>query len=77
VVLRGGNDGGFEIALEGVSSGYQRFSITQKKSEVIVKRGDKETQRLTLPKDFSRRGWFGLKDTGHATEFMNLYARDL
>ena len=77
VVLRGVKDQGFEIELDGVSNGYQRFRITVEKSEVIVKRGDKETQRLTLPKDSPGRGSFGLKDVGAAVDFMNLYAREL
>lgn len=77
VLLHGGKDKGFEVELDGVSNGYQRFSLTVKGSEVIVKRDDKEIKRLTLPADSRRRGAFGLKDTGGRVEFMNLYAREL
>ena len=45
--------------------------------EVTVKRNDQETQRLMLSADAPARGAFGLRDTGGAVEFMNLYARDL
>ncbi len=69
---------GSEAKLVGATSGgYQRFMISVKGREVIVKRGDKETNRLTLPTDASPRGAFGLRDVGGPVEFMNLYARDL
>ena len=56
---------------------YQRFIITVKGREVTVKRNDTETQRMNLPANAPVRGAFGLRDTGGAVEFMNLYARDL
>jgi hypothetical protein len=69
---------GSEVRLESArAGGYQRFSITVRGREVIVKRNDQEVQRLTLPADSPARGAFGLSDTGHAVEFMNLYAREL
>jgi len=67
-----------EVKIEGATAGnYQRFIINVKGREVTVKRNDKETQRFTLPPDAPVRGAFGLRDTGGAVEFMNLYARDL
>jgi len=78
VQLRGVDGKGAEVKLEGAAPGnYQRFIINLQGREVIVKRNDKETQRLTLPADVPARGAFGLRDTGGAMEFMNLYARDL
>ena len=76
VQVRG--DKGAEVKLEGATPGsHQRFVITVKGREVALKRNDKETQRFTLPPDAPARGDFGLRDTGSAVEFMNLYARDL
>ncbi len=60
-----------------VPGNYQRIIITVKAREVTVRRNDQETQRLTLPADAPARGALGLRDTGGAVEFMNLYARDL
>ncbi|MEO8429647.1 MAG: family 16 glycoside hydrolase [Verrucomicrobiota bacterium] len=78
VQLRGRDGKGAEVKLEGTAPGnYQRFIITVKGREVTVRRNDKETQRLTLPADAPARGALGLRDTGGAQEFMNLYARDL
>jgi len=78
VQLRGVDGKGAEVKLEGAGPGnYQRFIITLIGREVTVKLGDKETQRLTLPPNTSARGALGLRDTGGAVEFMNLYARDL
>jgi len=69
---------GAEVPLEGATAGNsQRFIITVTGREVIVKRNGKETQRVTLSADAPARGAFGLRDTGGAVEFMNLYARDL
>ena len=69
---------GTEVSLADASGGnYQRYSIVVKGREIIVKRGDKESQRLTLPADAKTRGPFGLKDIGAALELMNLYAREL
>ena len=70
--------GGVEIRLEGAMAGNsQRFIISVVSREVIVKRNDKETQRFRLPEDAPARGALGLRDTGGAVEFMNLYARHL
>ena len=48
-----------------------------KGSEAIVKRGDKESQRVTLPAAAKARGPFGLRANGAAMELMNLCARGL
>jgi hypothetical protein len=75
--LRGVEGKGVELKLEGASPGnHQRFIITLKDREVTVKRNDKETQHITFPADAPTRGSFGLRDTGGAVEFMNLYVRD-
>ena len=77
IQLRGRNNKGIEVKLDGLAPGaYQRFVITVKGADVAVMRNDKETQRLTLPADGPKRGAFGLVDTGNALQFMNLYARD-
>jgi len=69
---------GAEVVLEGATAGNsQRFVITVKGREVIVKRNDKETQRVTLPANTPARGAYGLRDAGGAVEFMNLYVREL
>lgn len=69
---------GVELKLDGaVPGGYQRFIVTIKGREVIMKRNEKETQRQALPPNAPARGAIGLRDTGGAVEFMNLYARDL
>ncbi len=69
---------GAEVPLEGATAGNaQRFIITVTGREVSVKRNGKETHRFTLPADAPARGAFGLRDTGGALEFMNLYVRDL
>jgi hypothetical protein len=39
--------------------------------------GDKELERLTLPKLVPARGAFGLSPAAGEAEFMNLYARAL
>lgn len=76
--LRGMTGSDAEIKLTGATPGsYQRFVITAKGREVVVKHNDKEVQRLTLPQDAPVRGAMGLRDTGGAVEFMNLNARDL
>jgi len=78
VQLRADKGRSAEVKLEGATPGsYQRFTITVKGREVVVKRNDKEIQRLTLPTDAPARGALGLRDTGGAVEFMNLCARDL
>jgi hypothetical protein len=78
VQVRGVDGKGIEVPLSGATAGnYQRFIITVKGQEVIVKRNDEQMQRLANPADGPARGALGLRDTGGALEFMNLYARDL
>ena len=55
---------------------YQRYSLSVKGPDLIVKCGDKESQRLTLPDGAQARGALGLCDTGSPVEWMNLYARE-
>ena len=67
-----------EIKLEGATPGnFQRFIITLKGRKVTVQRNDQEMPHLLLPTDAPARGPFGLRDTGGALEFMNLYVREL
>ena len=69
---------GVEVKLADASAGnYQRYSITVKGGDIVVKRGDKESQRMALPAETKARGPFGLRDQGAAMELMNLYAREL
>jgi hypothetical protein len=69
---------GVEVELADASAGnYQRYSITAKGNEIVVKRGDKESQRVPLPTSAKTREPFGLRDIGAAMELMNLYAREL
>ena len=69
---------GAEVKLAGAEPGkYRRFVITVKGLDLTLKRDDKEVQRLTLPADAPARGAFGLRDTGNAVDFMNLYVRHL
>src|ERR1041384_3355942 len=69
---------GVELKLADASvANYQRYSITAKGSGIVVKRGEKESQRVALPADAKARAPFGLRDNGAAVEFMNLYAREL
>jgi len=69
---------GVEVKLADPSAGnYQRYSVIAKGSEIVVKRGDKESQRVPLPAGAKARAPFGLRDTGNAMELMNLYAREL
>ncbi len=78
VALRGVGGNGAGVKLEGATPGsYQRYVITVKGREVTVKRNDQETQRFMLPAEAPAHGAFGLRDTGGAVEFMNLYVRDL
>jgi len=56
---------------------HQRVTITVKGRDVTVEQGERTTQQLRLPENAPARGPFGLVDTGHAVEFMNLYVRDL
>ena len=67
-----------EIKLQpSTAESYERFVITVEGRHVSVKRDDKEIQRLTLPPDAATRGPLGLRDTGSAVEFMNIYVREL
>jgi hypothetical protein len=69
---------GTEVKLADVNAGnYQRYSLTAKEGEIIVKRGEKELQRIPAPGNGKARSSFGLRDTGAALELMNLYAREL
>lgn len=69
---------GVEMPLAGATPGmYQRFIITGRGREVTVRRADQETRQFAFPADAPARGSFGLRDTAGATEFMNLYVRDL
>ncbi len=75
VQVRGAKGG--EVKLAGATPGsYQRFTVTVKGREVTVKRNEQEIQRLTLPAAAAARGTFGLRDSGGAVEFMNLYVRE-
>jgi len=76
--LRGRDGRGFEVPLTGSVAGkYQRFVITVRDHEILVRLDDQESQRLALPAGTPARGQFGLRVTGGAIEFMNLFARDL
>jgi hypothetical protein len=78
ILLRGAKGQGAPVKLEGAVPGnYHRFTITMKGSEISVKHNDQPVQRFTFPPGTPARGNFGLRDTGGALEFMNLYARDL
>ena len=68
---------GVEVQLtDAPADKYQRYIISVKEGDLMVKRGDKETQRVTLPATAKARGALGLRDTGGAVEWMNLYARE-
>jgi hypothetical protein len=78
VQLRGRDGQGLEVPLTGSVAGkYQRFVITVRDHEIVVRLDDKESQRLALPAGTPARGQFGLRATGGSFEFMNLFARDL
>ncbi len=65
------------VKLTGVTLGsYQRFLVTVKDRVVVVKRGEELINRLSLPAESSARYRLGLRDTGAAVEFMNLYGRE-
>jgi hypothetical protein len=69
---------GVEVKLADTSAGNsQRYSVTVKGSKIVVKRGEKELQWVTLPADAKARAPFGLGDNGTGMELMNLYAREL
>jgi hypothetical protein len=59
------------------TNGVLRLSVNGKEGDIMVKRGDKETQHVTLPAAAKALGTLGLRDTGSAVEWMNLYAREL
>ena len=66
------------LKLEDAAPGnYQRYEITVRGRNVIVKRNGTKIQNFTLPTDAPARGPFGIRDTGAAIEFINLYAREL
>lgn len=56
---------------------FSRFIIAVKGRALTLRRNDQEIQRVELPANASTRGFFGLRDTGGAVEFMNLYVQDL
>src|SRR6266545_5764863 len=54
---------GHEVKLaEAAAGNSQRYSITVKGNEVVVRRGDQESQRMALPAAAKARGPFGLRD---------------
>ena len=54
---------------------YQRYTLTVRGAEVIVRRDDREVRRVPVPDIGSARREFGVDAVGGA-EFMNLYARE-
>ncbi|MBI1840275.1 MAG: DUF1080 domain-containing protein [Verrucomicrobia bacterium] len=69
---------GVEIPLTDVVAGnHQRYSVLSAGGEIVVKRGDTEIRSVTIPANAKPRGPLGLRDTGAAVEWMNLYAREL
>jgi len=67
-----------EVQLPDAAAGSnQRYSITVKNGEIIVKRGDKDSQRLKISPQSKESGPFGLKDNGAGLDLMNLYSREL
>ena len=69
---------GVEVPLDSaVPETYQRYTVTSTQGLIVVKRGDQEVRRVTLPTNAPARGPLGLRDTGGSIEWMNLYARDL
>ena len=69
---------GVEVHLADASVGnYVRYTVTVKAGEIVVQRGNQESQRVAVPADAKAREPFGLSNTGAVTEFMNLYAREL
>jgi hypothetical protein len=68
---------GVEVKLtDAVAGQYQRYTITAKGGEIIVKRGEAETQHIPLPSGAKARANLGLRDSGSGLELMNLYARE-
>ena len=70
---------GTEFKLPTIPGQYQRFFITVKGRAVTVRLNESEgeMQTLQLPPDAPRRSALGLRPTGGAAEFMNLYAREM
>ncbi|HEV8541045.1 MAG TPA: family 16 glycoside hydrolase [Verrucomicrobiae bacterium] len=69
---------GTEIKLPDAEAGkYQRYTITAKGRAITVKRNDKEVGRVAISSEAPQSNSLGLRDTGTAVEFMNLYVRDL
>jgi len=54
---------------------YQRYTLTVRGAEVVVRRDDREVRRVPVPDIGSARREFGVEAAGGA-EFMNLYARE-
>jgi hypothetical protein len=68
---------GIQILLGALKPGeYQRYRITARGNDVTVSKGD-YLQKNSVPAGAPARSPFGLRATGTALEFMNLYARDL
>jgi hypothetical protein len=68
---------GTQVPLGAFKTGeYQRYKITVRGPEVTVSKGD-YVQKNTASTGASARSKFGLRATGNALEFMNLYAREL
>ncbi len=69
---------GMDVRLaDAVPGKSQRYSLTVKKGQVVLKRGDLELQTLALPATAAARAPFGWRDIGSGMELMNLYARGL
>ncbi len=67
-----------QVKLDGAASDrFQRFRIRVAGGEIVVRRGETEIQRVSLPPGSQPRGAFGLVDTGSPVEFMNIYYREL
>lgn len=68
---------GTQIPLGAFKAGeYQRYKITLRGGEATVSKGD-YLQKTNVGAGPASRSKFGLKATGNALEFMNLYAREL
>ena len=77
VRVRGQKGQGVEVKLTGATAGtFQRFTVTVKGKEAVVKAGDTEVERVALPSDGPQRGALGLSDAGGAIEYFNLYVRE-
>jgi hypothetical protein len=73
IVLRG-----VDVTLkDSAEDSFQRYNITVKGRAIVVKRSGKEIQQIPLPVGAKARGSLGLRDTGAANQWMNLYAREL